>query len=209
MVEEIQQGQVFPQVLFSNQVLEAMSNVPRHKFAPEQYAERAYSGYPIPIDYAQAMSSPFIVAFMTQLLDIKLGDKVLEIGTGSGYHAAVVAELTDKVYTVEIIEPLAEKARKRLNELGYTKVQTKTADGYFGWAEHAPYDAILVTAAPDHVPQPLIQQLKDGGRLVIPVGPPGAYQTLWLIEKRGREILRKSQGDVSFVPFTRGSSAPR
>jgi protein-L-isoaspartate(D-aspartate) O-methyltransferase len=139
---------------------------------------------------------------MSELLNVGPGDKVLEIGTGSGYQAAVLAEMDIQVYTVEIIPELAEEAHTRLDRLGYTEIQTLTADGYFGWEDFAPYDAIIVTAAPDHLPQPLANQLADGGRLVIPIGPVGAFQTLWLFEKIDGELQATNQGGVRFVPLT-------
>lgn len=184
------------------EVLAVMEKVPRHEFVPEEYLDQAYADHPLPIGYGQTISQPYIVALMTQLLSLKHGEKVLEIGTGSGYQAAVLAELTDKVYTVEIIEELAEQAEERLQRLGYTNVKVKHADGYYGWEEYAPYDAIIVTCAPDHVPQPLVEQLADGGRLVIPVGPPGSYQTLWQITKQGDELISKNITGVIFVPLT-------
>lgn len=183
-------------------VLQAMQEVPRHKFVPGDLIGQAYTDRPLPIGYGQTISQPYIVALMTEKLNIEPGDKVLEIGTGSGYQAAVLAEITDQVYSVEIIPELAERASKTLQETGYTTVKTLNADGYYGWEEHAPYDAIVVTAAPDHVPRPLIQQLKDEGQLVIPVGPPGSYQTLWQITKRGDKLETKNLGGVRFVPFT-------
>jgi protein-L-isoaspartate(D-aspartate) O-methyltransferase len=183
-------------------VLAAMEKVPRHEFVLERYLEQAYADHPLPIGYGQTISQPFIVAWMTELLELERGDKVLEIGTGSAYQAAILAELTDEVYTLEIIEELEKSAEERLKRLGYTKVKVKHADGYYGWEEYAPYDAIIVTCAPDHIPQPLVQQLKDGGRLVIPVGPPGGYQSLWLITKQGDQVLSKNLGGVSFVPLT-------
>jgi protein-L-isoaspartate(D-aspartate) O-methyltransferase len=140
---------------------------------------------------------------MTQLLDVHSGDKVLEIGTGSGYQAAVLAELTDRVYTIEIIPELAQHARATLDRLGYNGVVSKQGDGYWGWEEYAPFDAIIVTAAPDHVPQPLLNQLADGGRMVVPVGPPGGYQSLWLITRQGDEFRNFNWGGVIFVPLTR------
>jgi len=185
-------------------VLAAMEKVPRHEFVLPQYLDHAYADHPLPIGYGQTISQPYIVAWMTELLEIKKGDKVLEIGTGSGYQAAVLAEITDQVYTVEIIGELEKSAEARLRRLGYDKVKVKHADGYYGWEEYAPYDAIIVTCAPDHIPQPLIKQLKDGGRLVIPVGPPGGYQTLWKITKRGDEVITENMGGVIFVPLLRG-----
>ncbi len=183
-------------------VLTAMETVPRHEFVLPKYLGQAYADHPLPIGYGQTISQPFIVAWMTELLELERGDKVLEIGTGSGYQAAVLAELTDNVYTVEIIEELEKSAEERLKRLGYTKVKVKHADGYYGWEEYAPYDAIIVTCAPDHIPQPLVQQLKDGGRMVLPVGPPGGYQSLWLIRKQGDQVLSKNLGGVMFVPLT-------
>ena len=184
-------------------VLQVMARVPRHRFVPDQYLSQAYNDHPLPIGEGQTISQPYIVALMTELLRLQPGEKVLEIGTGSGYQAAVLAEITDQVYSVEIIEVLARRAETLLGSLGHDNVRMKIGDGYYGWPEHAPFDAIIVTAAPDHVPPPLIQQLKDGGRLVIPVGPPGGYQTLWLIEKQGESLVNHNQGGVAFVPLTR------
>jgi len=183
-------------------VLRVMEKVPRHKFVPAEYLDQAYEDHPLPIGEGQTISQPYVVALMTELLRLQRGEKVLEIGTGSGYQAAILAELTAEVYTVEIIEVLAARATKRLQELGYSNVQVKSGDGYYGWEEHAPYDCIIVTCAPDHVPPPLIAQLKDGGRLVIPVGPPGAYQSLWQIEKHGDKVVSKNITGVIFVPMT-------
>lgn len=200
--EEMVEQQIEARGVSDPQVLEAMRSVPRHRFVPADQVSAAYADHPLPIGYGQTISQPYIVALMTENLGIEAGDKILEIGTGSGYQAAVLAEITDQVYTVEIIPQLAERAAKTLQETGYTTVETLSADGYYGWEEHAPYDAIIVTAAPDHVPRPLIQQLKDGGRLVVPVGPPGGYQTLWQITKRGDQLQTKNLGGVRFVPFT-------
>ena len=184
------------------EVLRAMRTVPRHEFVLAEFLDMAYADRPLPIGYGQTISQPYIVAAMTELLKLRRGDRVLEIGSGSGYQAAILAELTDEVYTVEIIEELYERAGEVLRRLGYNNVKFKHADGYYGWEEHAPYDAIIVTAAPDHIPQPLVTQLKDGGRLVIPVGPPGSYQTLWLIEKHGDKTVSKQIMGVAFVPLT-------
>jgi protein-L-isoaspartate(D-aspartate) O-methyltransferase len=183
-------------------VLTAMEAVPRHEFVPDEYLQSAYSDGPLPIGHGQTISQPYIVAVMTELLELEKDDRVLEIGTGSGYQAAVLAEIVDEVYTVEIIPELAESARERLDRLGYGSVVSVNADGYYGWEEYAPYDAIIVTAAPDHVPQSLVEQLKDGGRMVIPVGPVGWYQTLWLITKAGQEVEYHNKGGVTFVPLT-------
>jgi protein-L-isoaspartate(D-aspartate) O-methyltransferase len=184
------------------EVLEAMERVPRHDFVPSEYQSQAYADRPLPIGYGQTISQPYIVALMTELLQLKNTDRVLEIGTGSGYQAAILGEIVAEVYTVEIIEALAAEAAARLKRLGYDNVHTLHADGYFGWEEHAPYDAIIVTAAPDHIPQPLVQQLKDGAKLVIPVGPPGGYQTLWEVTKIGQEVTKRNVTGVLFVPLT-------
>ena len=185
-------------------VLEAMRAVPRHEFVPADAVGLAYRDHPLPIGHGQTISQPYIVAWMSELLEVEPGDRVLEIGTGSGYQAAVLAEMGVEVYTVEIIAELAAAAAPRLERLGYGEVNTLEADGYFGWAEHAPYDAIIVTAAPDHVPQPLLGQLKDGGHLVIPVGPVGTFQTMWRFTVGGTdEVLAENLGYVVFVPFTR------
>jgi protein-L-isoaspartate(D-aspartate) O-methyltransferase len=184
-------------------VLEAMRNVPRHEFVPEDLVDRAYGDNPLPIGHGQTISQPYIVAVMSELLEIEPGEKVLEIGTGSGYQAAVLAALGVEVYSIEIISELAAEAGIRFDTLGY-QVTTRTADGYFGWEEHAPFDAIIVTAAPDHVPQPLVNQLAPGGRMVIPIGPVGAVQTMWrfTVDETG-EVVGERLGAVRFVPFTR------
>ena len=183
-------------------VLNAMRKVPRHKFVPDTYVNKAYKDYPLPIGEGQTISQPYIVALMTELLELKKGKSVLEIGTGSGYQAAILAEIVDNVHTIEIIKSLKESSEDRLISMGYTNVKVKLGDGYYGWEEYAPFDCIIVTAAPDHIPQPLIRQLKDGGIMVIPVGMPGAYQVLWQIRKKGDKIERRSVTEVSFVPFT-------
>lgn len=185
------------------QVLAVMEKVPRHEFVLPEILDQAYADHPLPIGFGQTISQPYIVALMTQMVEVQPGERVLEIGTGSGYQAAVLAELTDQVYTIEIIPELAEGARATLDRLGYDYVESKQADGYWGWEEHAPFDAIIVTAAPDHVPQPLLNQLTDGGRMVIPVGPPGGYQSLWLITREGDEFHNFNWGGVRFVPLTR------
>jgi protein-L-isoaspartate(D-aspartate) O-methyltransferase len=184
-------------------VVEAMRAVPRHRFVPDEYLDQAYADHPLPIGYGQTISQPYIVALMTQMLNLDSGDKVLEIGTGSGYQAAVLAEMTEQVYTIEIVPELAERARATLDQVGYDYVVSKQADGYWGWEEHAPFDAIIVTAAPDHIPQPLLYQLVDGGSMVIPVGPPGGYQSLWVISREGDEFNNYNWGGVRFVPLTR------
>lgn len=183
-------------------VLDAMRQVPRHRFVLPEHLGDAYADHPLPIGYGQTISQPYIVALMSETAAVKPGQRVLEVGTGSGYQAAVLAALGAEVYTVEIIPQLAEQAAARLSDLGYVNVTVQQADGYFGWEEHAPYDAILVTAAPDHLPQPLVSQLKEGGRLVIPIGPQGAVQTLWQFVKRGGELEAVNLGGVLFVPLT-------
>jgi protein-L-isoaspartate(D-aspartate) O-methyltransferase len=185
----------------SERVMAAMAKVPRHEFMPESVRRDAYANRPLPIGLGQTISQPYIVALMTDLMEVKPGDRVLEIGTGSGYQAAVLAELAGTVYTVEIVEPLAREARERLK--GYRNVITRIGDGYQGWPEHAPFDSIMVTAAPREVPQPLIDQLKPGGRLVVPVGAQASGQSLLVIEKQadGR-ITRRSVLAVRFVPLT-------
>ena len=182
-------------------VLKIMSIVPRHLFVDPNYRKQAYSDYPLPIDEGQTISQPYIVALMTQSLNLKEGEKVLEIGTGSGYQAAVLAHLTEHVYSVEIRETLAKKAEKALKELNYDKVRVKWGDGYFGWEEYAPFDAIIVTCAANHVPPPLIDQLKDGGRLIIPLGSTLYFQTLTLITKEGGKLKTKHILGVRFVPM--------
>ena len=185
-------------------VIEAMSTVPRHLFVPDEFQDQAYANHPLPIGFGQTISQPYIVALMTEAAEVDAGDTVLEIGTGSGYQAAVLAEIVDQVYSIEIIEPLAERARGDLQEAGYENVEVRHADGYFGWPEHAPYDAIVVTAAPDHVPQPLVQQLKIGAHLIIPVGPVGGVQTLWRVTRTSEtDADTENLGSVRFVPLTR------
>ncbi len=201
MVED----QIVARGITDTSVLEVMRTVPRHEFVLSADLDRAYEDHPLPIGFGQTISQPYIVALMTQLLNLRRSDKVLEIGTGSGYQAAVLAHLTDQVWTVEIIPELAQSAAARLKRLGYSQVAVKNADGYDGWAEHAPFDAIVVTAAPDHVPPPLVQQLKEGGRLVVPIGPPGSYQTLWRITKRNGQVVSENITGVIFVPLVRGT----
>ena len=190
-------------------VLEAVRRVPRHEFVPAEYVDQAYADHPLPIGFGQTISQPYIVALMSEELKLRPGDRVLEIGTGSGYQAAVLAEMGMDVYTIEIIPELADRAAARLKASGYTDVHTRAADGYWGWPEDAPFDAIIVTAAPDHVPQPLVEQLKPGGRMVIPIGPVGAVQTLWrFTADESGELTAYNLGGVSFVPLTRSEQAP-
>ncbi len=182
-------------------VLAAMKSVPRHEFIPPELRKEAYEDRPLPIGHGQTISQPYIVAFMTEQLNPRPTDRVLEIGTGSGYQAAVLARLVDQVFTIEIVEPLAKKAEADLARLGFKNVKVKAGDGYAGWPEHAPFDAIIVTCAPDHVPEALVRQLREGGRLIIPVGESGA-QELYLLEKRGGKVEQRAVLPVRFVPMT-------
>ncbi|MBI4565467.1 MAG: protein-L-isoaspartate(D-aspartate) O-methyltransferase [Planctomycetes bacterium] len=183
-------------------VLRALRKTPRPEFVPPDQRHRAFDDGPLPIGYGQTISQPYIVALMTELAAVKPGDRVLEIGTGSGYQAAVLAECGAEVYSIEIIPELAKEARERLDRLGYSKVRTKAADGYEGWPEAAPFQAILITAAAGHVPPPLLDQLADGGRLVAPIGEPFFGQTLFRIRKNGSELIQEDHGGVRFVPMT-------
>lgn len=184
-------------------VLRAMRTVPRHRFVPSEYLDQAYEDHPLPIGYGQTISQPYIVAWMTEQLNLQPGEKVLEIGAGSGYQAAVLAELGYvEIYTIEIVPQLAEQAAARLMELGYTQIHVTQGDGYYGWPEYAPFDAIIVTAAPDHVPAPLVEQLAEGGRMVIPIGPQGWYQSLWKFVKEEGQVKAYNLGGVVFVPLT-------
>ena len=177
--------------------------MPRHEFVPEKIRSEAYEDHPLPIGHGQTISQPYIVAFMTEKLAPKPTDRLLEIGTGSGYQAAILAELVKEVYTIEIVEPLAERAKADLARLNYTNVFVKAGDGYQGWPKKAPFDAIIVTCAPEQIPQPLIDQLKEGGRMIIPVGPTDGVQELWLLEKKSGKVEQKAVLQVRFVPMTR------
>ena len=181
-------------------VLAAMTEVRRHLFVPEAFQKQAYADHPLPIGQDQTISQPYIVGFMTQSLGLKGNEKVLEIGTGSGYQAAVLARVAKKVYSIEILCELADSAKKKLTELDYKNVTVKCGDGYKGWPEHAPFDAVIVTAAPDHIPQPLVDQLALGGRMIIPVGK--FFQSLILIQKTEKGIIKKEVLPVRFVPMT-------
>ncbi len=183
--------------------LRAMRNVERHKLVPLAQRQNAYRDSPLPIGYGQTISQPYIVAFMTESVNPAKGQKVLEIGTGSGYQAAVLAEIVDEVYTIEIISELGERAKKDLDAMGYKNIHVKVGDGYYGWPEHGPFDAIIVTAAAEYIPPPLIEQLKDGGKMIIPVGSQFMTQQLVLVEKRGSRIRSRNLMPVRFVPFTR------
>lgn len=186
-------------------VLDALGRVPRHAFVPENQRRYSYDNRPLPIGYGQTISQPYIVAVMTDLVRPEPGARVLEIGTGSGYQAAVLAALVDRVYTLEIVEPLATRAKERLEQLGYDNVHARHGDGYFGWEEYAPFDAIVVTAASSHIPPPLIKQLRPGGRMIIPVGSRFLVQQLLLVEKDGDGTVTTRQLlPVRFVPLTGG-----
>jgi protein-L-isoaspartate(D-aspartate) O-methyltransferase len=202
LLQELERGRA-QRMHFDARVLEVLGRLPRHLFVPAAQRAHAYENRPLPIGHGQTISQPYIVALMTDLLQTQPQNRVLEIGTGSGYQAAVLAELVDRVYTIEIVEPLGVQARALFAELGYDNIETLIADGYYGWSEHAPFDSIIVTAAAGQIPPPLVRQLKPGGRMVIPVGPAFLTQTLMLVEKdadgrvRSREIL-----PVRFVPLT-------
>ena len=188
--------------IVDEKVLDVMNKVERHKFVPSSLVNRAYDDNPLPIGHGQTISQPYIVALMTQSLEIDESYKVLELGTGSGYQAAVLAELVDEVYTIEIIGALANDAETRLKNLDYKNVKVKNADGYFGWQDFAPYDVIIVTAAANHVPPSLLEQLKDGGKLIIPLGSTLTFQTLTLITKKGNDLETEFITGVRFVPLT-------
>jgi protein-L-isoaspartate(D-aspartate) O-methyltransferase len=186
-------------------VLEAMWQVPRHEFVDEPYRHQAYGNFPLPLVSRQTISQPYVVAWMTQLLHIGEEDRILEIGSGSGYQTAILAELAAEVYSVEIVPELAETARFNLERLGYENVHVRHGDGHNGWPEHAPYEGIIVTAAPDRVPRALLEQLAVGGRMVVPVGPEGRTQMLKLIRRKGPDDFHSENlGGVRFVPFTGG-----
>jgi protein-L-isoaspartate(D-aspartate) O-methyltransferase len=193
----------------NRRVLDAMGKVPRHEFVPADLRSAAYGDHTLPIGHGQTISQPFIVAFMTEKLDPKPTDRVLEIGTGSGYQAAVLSELVASVHTIEIVEPLARRAAEDLKRLGCKNVTVRAGDGYKGWPEAAPFDAIIVTCAPDHIPQPLVDQLKEGGRMIIPVGA-DFDQSLYLLEKKGGRVEQRAVLPVRFVPMTgkKEKSAP-
>ena len=184
-------------------VLDAMRSVPRHRFVPDVDPELAYADRPLPIGHSQTISQPYIVARMTELVRPDSTDRVLEIGTGSGYQAAVLAAIVDSVYTIEIIPDLASTAAKRLHRLGYDNVVVRNADGFKGWTARAPFDAIIVTAAPEEIPPPLVDQLADGGRMIVPVGPTGQTQSLTLVTKKDGEVSKRQLAPVRFVPFLR------
>ncbi len=201
--EMMVENQIIARGVSDPATLEALRRVERHRFVDADMERRAYDDRPLPIGHGQTISQPYIVAFMTEIVRPKKGQKVLEIGAGSGYQAAVLAEIVDQVYTVEIVEPLAKQATERMKELGYDNVHVRHGDGYYGWPEEAPFDSIVVTAAADYIPPKLIEQLKDGGRMIIPVGSPLRTQHLMLVEKKDGEVTTRNLMPVRFVPFTR------
>lgn len=203
MRKEMVNRQIIANGIRNPQTIKAMLNVPRHLFVPKEYIKRAYDDSPLPIGHKQTISQPFIVAYMTELARPSKNKKVLEIGTGSGYQAAVLAEIVDTVYTIEIIPELSKEAAARLSKLGYTNVIVKTGDGYNGWKEHAPFDIIMVTAATDHIPQPLLDQLAENGRLIMPVGPQWSAQQIVLAVKKNGKIEKTKLAMVRFVPLLR------
>ncbi len=199
--EEMVRTQLISRGISGEKILSAFRTVPRHCFVPEELVNSAYGDFPLPIGEGQTISQPYVVAFMTEVLRLKPGDKVLEIGTGSGYQAAILAEMEADVYSIELIEPLARSAEKTLTSLGYEHIRLKTGDGYLGWPEFAPFDAILVTCSPSEIPLPLKQQLADGGKMIIPVGKQHHVQYLYLLEKRNGKIRQENVMPVRFVPM--------
>jgi protein-L-isoaspartate(D-aspartate) O-methyltransferase len=197
---EMVQQQILARDIQDKNVISAMRSVPRHEFVSTNYMDLAYQDSPLPIGYEQTISQPYIVAYMTEMLKLTENDTVLEIGTGSGYQAAVLAEVVSQVFSIEIIDELGEKAAKTLEKLGFNNIIVKLGDGYKGWPENAPFDAIILTAAPPKIPNPILEQLKDGGRLIAPVG--NEFQELILITKKGKKLKRKRLIPVRFVPMT-------
>jgi protein-L-isoaspartate(D-aspartate) O-methyltransferase len=194
--------QIAARGITDKRVLEAMIRVPRHQFVPKVYRYLAHSDRPLPIGEEQTISQPYIVALMTEALGLKGEEKVLEIGTGSGYQAAVLAEIVKEVCSIEINERLGKSAQERLKQLGYNNVKVKVGDGYLGWPEYAPFDGIIVTCAPEDIPQPLVEQLAQGGKMVIPVGKEDQVQTLFLLTKQEERLKKKAIIPVRFVPMT-------
>jgi protein-L-isoaspartate(D-aspartate) O-methyltransferase len=206
--QQMVQRQLMPRGVNDARVLAAMAKVPREEFVTPESRAESYEDGPLPIGYGQTISQPYVVAFMTEQLRLKPSDRVLEVGTGSGYQAAILAELVSEVYSIEIVEPLAKSAEATLQRLGYKNVHVKIGDGYKGWPEEGPFDAIIVTCAPDKVPQPLVDQLKDGGRMVIPVGDRLAQQ-LYLLEKKNGQLKQSATLPVRFVPMTSEPEKPK
>lgn len=201
--EEMVRYQLENRDIKNKTVLNAIKSVPRHEFVPDKQKRNAYDDRPLPIGYGQTISQPYIVAYMTQVIDPQPEYRILEIGTGSGYQAAVLAEIVDSVFTIEIVKGLADRAQSALEENGYANVVIRHGDGYYGWESKAPFDAIVVTAAAEHIPPPLIEQLKPDGKMVIPVGSPFMIQNLMLVEKKGESVRTTSLFPVRFVPLTR------
>jgi protein-L-isoaspartate(D-aspartate) O-methyltransferase len=202
---EMVRAQIINRDITHKETIRAMQTVQRHEFVLSSYRSSAYDDRPLPIGYGQTISQPYIVAYMTELVKPAKGMKVLEIGAGSGYQAAVLAEIVDTVYTIEIVPQLGRSAKSVLQRMGYNNVVVKVADGYYGWQEKGPFDIIMVTAAADHIPPPLIDQLKEGGRMIIPVGSPFLVQHLMMVNKNNGKISTKSLIPVRFVPFTRAN----
>jgi len=202
--EQMVKRQIVARGIADPKIIEAMKKVPRHLFVAEKHRPSSYEDYPLPIGEGQTISQPYVVAFMTEALHLRAEDRVLEIGTGSGYQAAILAELVKEVYTIEIIEKLGKRAREILGQLGYKNIEVKIGDGYKGWPEKAPFDAIIVTCAPEAIPQPLMDQLREGGRMIIPVGRAGRIQHLVRgVKKQGRLVTGEVM-EVRFVPMVRG-----
>jgi protein-L-isoaspartate(D-aspartate) O-methyltransferase len=201
--EKMVKEQIIARGITNPSIIEAFEKVPRHLFVPGDLEKFAYDDRPLSIGFGQTISQPYVVAFMTNILVLKPSEKVLEIGTGSGYQAAILAQLVKQVFTVEIVEPLGTDAQIRLQHLGYKNIEVKIGDGYNGWPDHAPFDAIIVTAAAETIPPPLINQLAEGGRMIIPVGSQHASQELVMVEKKEGKIKKRDVLPVRFVPFTR------
>ena len=199
--ENMIRDQIISRGIRDTKVLDALRKVPRHIFVEQSHRNSAYDDRPLPIGYGQTISQPYIVALMTESLNLSGNERVLEIGTGSGYQVAILAQISKEVYTVEIVTPLYKRNKKLLEK--YKNIKMSNHDGYLGWEEHSPYDRIIVTAAPDHIPQPFIEQLADGGIMIIPVGPSSWNQILYKVVKNGSEIKKISICDVAFVPLTR------
>jgi protein-L-isoaspartate(D-aspartate) O-methyltransferase len=206
--EKMVREQIIERGIKDMATLESMRKVPRHLFVPQEVADEAYADHPLPIGYQQTISQPYIVAYMTEVIKPSPEKRALEIGTGSGYQAVILAEIVDTVFTIEIVQELANESAARFKLMGYKNIVSKHGDGYKGWPEHAPFDIIVVTAAPNTVPEPLLEQLAEDGRMVIPVGAPGSVQELLLLEKKNGKIKRTRLSFVSFVPFTRDKNLP-
>ncbi len=200
--ESMVADQIIRRGVRDSKVISAMTRVPRHRFVPESLWPQAYADHPLPIGEGQTISQPYIVALMTESLDLKGTERVLEIGTGSGYQAAVLSETAGTVYTIEIKEKLHQRATRVLQSIGFPDIKTRHGDGYFGWKDAAPFDAIMITAAVDHIPPPLLGQLKDGGRLILPLGNPFHFQHLTLVTRKGEDFTVKQITGVLFVPMT-------